>query len=173
MADPDALQSVAVPLTVASDLSTTVRSLVARVGAAAGSELESLVTIRIPDLADYQNLSYAERYANLVGRAREAEEAPGGVGQPFAEAVAVQLHRVMAYKDEYEVARLHLSADFGRDVESTFGPRAKVTYHLDPPILHRQGLRRKIRVRITAPVAFRVLRALRVLRGRPRTPSVT
>ena len=80
-------------------------------------------------------------------------------------AFARGLHKLMAYKDEYEVARLHLDSveKARRDVE--FGADASVSVLLHPPLLRALGLERKLRLRRTAGPAFRVLRALRGVRG--------
>jgi indolepyruvate ferredoxin oxidoreductase len=85
-------------------------AIVDAVGAA--GETRRLLEIRVPDLIDYQDAAYARRYAEVVKRALQAEKqaAPGLNG--FAEAVARFLYKLMAYKDEYEVARLHTDPAF-------------------------------------------------------------
>jgi len=90
-------------------------------------------------LTDYQNASYARRYRNLVERVRtvEAEKAPGQCG--LAEAVARYLFKLMAYKDEYEVARLYSETSFLDRVKSNFdGDRLRFEFHLAPPLLARR-----------------------------------
>jgi indolepyruvate ferredoxin oxidoreductase len=62
----------------------------------------------------------------------------------LAEAVARDLHKLLAYKDEYEVARLHLDPGLAADVAERFGPDSKVAYRLHPPALRAMGMRRKI-----------------------------
>ena len=80
--------------------------------------------------------SYAARYVGVVVKAHQAEQAAGGDGE-FATTVARQLHHVMAYKDEYEVARLLLA---GRSrVAAQFGDDAKMTWNLYPPMLRSMG----------------------------------
>ncbi len=136
------------------------------VGAAPGSELERIVESGISGLAAYQDRAYARRYAQAVARCRAAEEARCGVVDgPFVRAVAVQLHRVMAYKDEYEVARLHRSAFLHAQIASGFGAGARVRYHLRPELLRRLGVGHKVTVGRGADVAFSALSALRRLRG--------
>jgi indolepyruvate ferredoxin oxidoreductase len=71
----------------------------------------------------------------------------------------------MAYKDEYEVARLHLDPAVRADIEARFGPDARVFWHLHPPILRALGFKKKIRFGSWFTPAFRALRALRGLRG--------
>ena len=106
------------------------------------SELRSLAERRAGDLVAYQNQRYASRYADAVTKAYTAEKTAGGDGS-FSTMVARQLHHVMAYKDEYEVARLLLG---GRaKVAAQFGDDAKMTWNLYPPMLRSMGLGRKLR----------------------------
>ena len=145
--------------------------LVPLVGAPPGSELERIVATRVSDLVAYQDRAYARLYAETVGRCRAAEETRCGTGDgPFARAVAVQLHRLMAYRDEYEVARLHRLPRLRGEIESRFGPNARVRYHLRPPVLRRLGLERKLAVGRGAGVAFGILTSARRLRGTPLDP---
>jgi indolepyruvate ferredoxin oxidoreductase len=71
----------------------------------------------------------------------------------------------MAYKDEYEVARLHLSDALEAETRSRFGPGVKLYWHLHPPLLRALGLKRKIKLGRWFTPAFRVLRAMKGLRG--------
>jgi indolepyruvate ferredoxin oxidoreductase len=90
-------------------------------------------------LTGYQNENYARRYRNLVERVRtvEAEKAPGQCG--LAEAVARYLFKLMAYKDEYEIARLYSETSFIDRVKSNFdGDRLRFEFHLAPPLLARR-----------------------------------
>jgi indolepyruvate ferredoxin oxidoreductase len=139
-------------------------AIAAVVAAPAGSELRRLVSIRVPELVRYQDAGYARRYADLVERVRrvEAERCPGLSG--LAEAVAFHLHKLMAYKDEYEVARLALDPSFRTRVEAEFGPGARVAWQLHPPVLRALGLRRKVALGAWFRPAFQVLRAMRRLR---------
>ena len=134
---------------------------------AAGSELDSLLVTRIADLTSYQNEGYARQYADFVRSVREAEAArtPGETG--VTEAVARYLYKLMAYKDEYEVARLALEPAFGQDIATTFGAGSKVSYRLHPPVLRALGMRRKIALGPWFRVVFRGLRTMRRLRGTP------
>ena len=119
-----------------------------------------LVKRRVSDLIEYQDAAYAERYADLVERARRAEAELGHFEGPFSLSVATQLFRLMAIKDEYEVARLHLSVDEREQIVREFGPDAHVTYFLSPS----RGEGRKYRVSRGARGAFRALRAAKRLR---------
>ncbi|WP_433467143.1 indolepyruvate ferredoxin oxidoreductase family protein [Spirillospora sp. CA-128828] len=139
---------------------------------AAGTEgeLARVLRIRVPDLAAYQNLALAKRYLDAVLRVAEAEEQAGAGGQRLAVAVARNLHKLMAYKDEYEVARLHLDPELTRNVEERFGPGSTVAYMLHPPLLRAVGLDKKIALGRSARPAFHALRAMRRLRGTPFDP---
>ncbi len=148
-----------------------VADLVSLVGAPHGGALAGIVETRIADLVGYQDRAYARRYAETVARCRTAEEARCGVSDgPFARAVAVQLHRLMAYRDEYEVARLHRAPSLRAEVESRFGAGARVDYHLRPPVLRHLGLDRKLALRRTAGPTFGALAGMRRLRGTPFDP---
>ena len=144
-----------------SAASTIVQSVVAQ----PMSDIESLIAIRVADLVSYQDSVYVRRYLDVLQRVRDAE---GGLGQadgPLSMAVAVELHRLMAYKDEYEVARLHLSQTAQAEIEHEFGAGGRLTYHLTPPWLQTFGLSRKLRLRSSARLSFHLLRRMRRLRG--------
>jgi len=98
------------------------------------------VNRRVEFLSAYQNADYARRYRIWVEKARtvEAEKAPGHCG--LAEAVARYLFKLMAYKDEYEVARLYSETSFLDRVRSTFdGDNLRFEFHLAPPLLARRN----------------------------------
>ena len=95
---------------------------------------------RVAFLTAYQNATYARRYRNWVEKIRtvEAVKAPGRCG--LAEAVARYLFKLMAYKDEYEVARLYTETSFLDRVRSTFdGEKLRYEFHLAPPLLARRN----------------------------------
>ena len=139
-------------------------TIVQSIGATKGSVLEDLALARVADLTGYQNTAYARRYASVLQRAHEAESSLGLADGPFSLAVATELHRLMAYKDEYEVARLHLSHTARAEIEREFGTKGRVTFHLTPPVLHALGLKRKLRLGTSARLSFHLLRAGRRLR---------
>ncbi|MEU9319960.1 indolepyruvate ferredoxin oxidoreductase family protein [Streptomyces sp. NPDC048295] len=141
------------------------RTVTALVGAAPESELARLIEVRVPDLIGYQNTAYAQRYARLVERVRrtEAERVPGSTA--LAEAVARYLYKLMAYKDEYEVARLSLDPAVEHAVRARFGDGARMSYRLHPPVLRALGMNRKIVLGPWFKPAFRILAALRRVRG--------
>jgi len=149
----------------APTLSVEERRLVDSVGAT--GELLRLLEIRVPDLHRYQSLDYARPYVDFVKRVAQEEQrkTPGRSG--LSVAVARYLHKLMAYKDEYEVARLHLDALVRAHIEAKFGPRIKLFWHLHPPILRALGLEKKIRLGAWFAPAFRTLRAMKGLRGTP------
>ncbi len=91
----------------------------------------------INTLTDYQNAAYAEQYRALVEQIAQAEKGLDN-GEALTETVAKQLFRLMAYKDEYEVARLYTETDFLKDVEETFDGDYRINFHMAPPLLARK-----------------------------------
>ena len=182
VADPDRVVALVEP---PSSSAVDVRhGAVARLGVGDGAAYEAmlarfddlaeptrrLLAVRIAELIDYQSPSYAAGYAEFVAQVAAAEcLALGAVlGAPgrLTQSVARQLFKLMAYKDEYEVARLHLKeAHRARPTELFAEPR-RVTYLLHPPFLRALGLTRKLALdgRVILPV-FRLLRASKRLRG--------
>jgi indolepyruvate ferredoxin oxidoreductase len=121
---------------------------------------------RAAELIAYQNASYAARYLDLVGAAWRSEAAVAGEPGALTEAVASGFFHLLAYKDEYEVARLHLLPEFDRALADAVAGGRGVRYMLHPPVLRAAGMGRKLA--LPAPAArpaFRVLRAMRPLRG--------
>ena len=133
-------------------------------GAGGSGELARLLQLRTADLVAYQNASYARAYADFVTRVVRRERELG-LGTTLAETVARYLYKLMAYKDEYEVARLALDPAFPAAIDQTFGAGARVSYRLFPPLLRTFGLRRKLSFGRWFDPAFRLLRAGRRLRG--------
>ncbi len=144
-------------------LTPAARRLVDSVGA--DGELGRLLAVRVPELIAYQDIRYAEEYVRFVRRVAEAEQAAVPGERRLAEAVARHLYTLMAYKDEYEVARLHLSPALHAAVAEEFGDGAVLRYHLHPPFLRALGWRRKIAVGRWVEPLFRLLVAARRLRG--------
>jgi indolepyruvate ferredoxin oxidoreductase len=139
------------------------RRLVERAGAA--GELKRLLEVRVPELAAYQDARYAAEYVEVVRRVAEAERGAMGGETRLAETVARHLFKLMAYKDEYEVARLHLKPEVAQALAAEFPGGATVHYHLHPPLLRALGLTRKLRLGRWFDVVLRALVALRGLRG--------
>ncbi|WP_433868951.1 DUF6537 domain-containing protein [Saccharopolyspora sp. CA-218241] len=123
--------------------------------------IDELIAHRTADLTEYQDARYAAAYARFVTdvRAREHAVRPGST--ELTGSVARALHKLMAYKDEYEVARLCLDPAFDRSVRDQWGAGAKVHYRLHPPVLRAPGMDRKIALGPWFRPAFRALRRLR------------
>jgi indolepyruvate ferredoxin oxidoreductase len=124
--------------------------------------LDDVVERRVKLLTDYQNAEYAAKYKNLVDKVRS-------VDVKLAEAVARYYAKLLAYKDEYEVARLHADGEFERKIDAMFEGDYRVVYHLAPPLLARKdaltGEPRKIEFGSWMLPIFKVLKSLRGLRG--------
>ena len=150
----------------------TARSLVQNSGLAAiptdgGAAMVETVERRAADLVDYQSRELASQYVDFVDAASAREREVMGDRTELAEAVARYLYKLTAYKDEYEVARLHLrpaAADAMRDAVGDF---AGYRILLHPPMLRALGLKRKISMGPFQRPALVVLKALRRLRGTP------
>ncbi|MFR0355701.1 indolepyruvate ferredoxin oxidoreductase family protein [Streptomyces sediminimaris] len=134
--------------------------------------LEEAVDVRAADLTEYQNRAYADRYRRAVEAVTRlaTERAGERDARRIAHAFATSLHQLMAYKDEYEVARLHLDPAEQARIRAEFGADATVSVMLHPPVLRALGMNRKLRLRRTGGPAFRALRAARRLRGTPLDP---
>ncbi|MBB4685044.1 indolepyruvate ferredoxin oxidoreductase family protein [Amycolatopsis jiangsuensis] len=162
VADPDGLAAdLAVEVPAAEvPAGEAVRRVRALVPAGPDTELGRLLDIRVPDLIAYQNERYAREYAEFVELVR------GRAGTTVAEAVARNLYKLMAYKDEYEVARLSLDPRLVAEIEAEFGVGSTFSYRLHPPVLRALGMRRKIALgsRSFRP-ALRLLRSARAVRG--------
>ncbi len=126
---------------------------------------EQLVERLAGDLVGYQNSAYAERFRRRVAAARSAEQRVAPGSDRFTEAVARNLHKLMAYKDEYEVARLALLPESQARYAAVGGDDTTVTYHLHPPALRSMGMDRKIKFRRSGPPSFMALRSMKKLRG--------
>jgi len=130
--------------------------------------LDELIARRTQFLTDYQNAAYAQRYADFVARVREAEHAKAPGAGDLTEAVARYLFKLMAYKDEYEVARLYTSGEFRRRVEQQFDGDYTLHFHLAPPLLAKRNANGELLKREYGPwvfTVFRLLAKLRFLRG--------
>ncbi|MBI3105338.1 MAG: hypothetical protein HYY95_07170 [Candidatus Rokubacteria bacterium] len=139
------------------------RRLIDACGASAG--LRALLERRVPELIAYQDADHARRYVEFVGRVAAAERAAVPGETRLVEAVARYLFKLMAYKDEYEVARLHLDARLADALGREYPDGVELRYHLKPPLLQARGLRRKLAVGRWIEPLFRVLVRLRRLRG--------
>jgi indolepyruvate ferredoxin oxidoreductase len=131
--------------------------------------LDALIARQAAHLEVYQNMAWAARYRRLVDAARAREATLGAdPALPFTRAVATSLHKLMSYKDEYEVARLYTDGSFERAFAEQFEGELELEFHLAPPLLtrHRPGEPpRKMRF---GPWMLRAMRWLahgRMLRG--------
>jgi indolepyruvate ferredoxin oxidoreductase len=136
---------------------------------------EETVARRVEFLTAYQDARYAERFRGWVDKVKEVEatRTPGKTG--LADAVARYLFKLMAYKDEYEVARLYTDGSFLKQVAGAFdGENLRFEFHLAPPLLARRdkatGLPRKMSFGPWLLPAFRLLARLKFLRGTPFDP---
>jgi indolepyruvate ferredoxin oxidoreductase len=125
--------------------------------------LETVIARRVEFLTDYQNAAYAQRYQDLVERVRVAELPLGK--STLTEAVAKGLFRLMAYKDEYEVARLHAQTGFREKVAAQFEGDFKIHYHLAPPIIAKRNDKGELVKRKFGPATFHLFRLLARLKG--------
>ncbi len=130
--------------------------------------LDELISRRAAFLTEYQDAGYAKRYTDFVARVRAAEQAKAPGSTDLSEAVARYFFKLMAYKDEYEVARLYTSGDFRKNLEQKFDGDYRLHFHLAPPLLARRNARGELQKKEYGPwvfTAFKVLAKLRGLRG--------
>ncbi|MCG8446794.1 MAG: indolepyruvate ferredoxin oxidoreductase family protein, partial [Hyphomicrobiales bacterium] len=155
--DPEAIEALVAP--VVAQLP----------GERLSKDLDEALARRVRFLTGYQNAAYAERYRARVEavRARESERVPGA--SDLADAVARGYFKLLAYKDEYEVARLYTDGAFQRQLDGLFKGDYRLEFHLAPPILAKTdpvtGRPRKRRFGPWMMRAFRLLAGLRGLRG--------
>jgi indolepyruvate ferredoxin oxidoreductase len=129
--------------------------------------LEAIVRKRSESLVAYQNAAYAREYEAFVEKVRQAE-ATLGKGSALSKAVAKSLYKLMAYKDEYEVARLYTDGRFEEKLKATFEGDFTVNFHLAPPLFSKRDAKgHLIKARYGSWVwqAFKVLAKLKFLRG--------
>ena len=130
--------------------------------------VDALVAKRVAFLTDYQNASYAKRYSDIVLRVKAAEAAFHKTS--LSEAVARNLFKLMAYKDEYEVARLHTNTAFLQKIGDMFEGDYTVNYHLAPPIISKANEKGELQKQKFGPLmltGFKLLKHFKVLRGTP------
>ncbi len=133
--------------------------------------LEETVARRRGFLTDYQDAAYALRYVQLVDKAKAAEaaQAPGRSG--LAEAVARYYFKLLAYKDEYEVARLYTSGDFAAKLKQQFEGDVKLRFHLAPPLgSKRDPDTGELQKKEYGPWMFGLFKLLAKLKGLRGTP---
>ena len=131
--------------------------------------LDDLIATRAAHLVQYQNKRYARRYTSLVARVRETEGRIFSGATALTEAVAKGYHKLLAYKDEYEVARLYSTKEFRASLADQFETPKRIEFHLAPPLLAKRDPHTGHLVKKTyGPwllTAFGMLQRLRFLRG--------
>lgn len=132
--------------------------------------IDALIATRAEHLRAYQNAAYAARFSAVVGKVRDVERALGAdtAQEPLTEAVARNLYKLMAYKDEYEVARLHADPAFVAKLAEQFEGDWKLKFHLAPPLFAKKDAHGRLVKKQYGPwlmPAFRVLAKLKFLRG--------
>jgi len=137
--------------------------------AEAQDSLDAVVARGVAHLTGYQNAAYARRYADLVALVRQREQQLGAdPGLPFTRAVAQALLKLMAYKDEYEVARLYTDGHFSERLKQQFEGDFALEFYMAPPALSRSRNGqppKKIRLGGWMLPAMRLLARGRALRG--------
>ncbi|MCA1398864.1 indolepyruvate ferredoxin oxidoreductase family protein [Bradyrhizobium sp. BRP56] len=132
--------------------------------------LDEIITHRMAFLTDYQNARLARRYRKLVDQVRDAAT-KGGYGEALPRAVAINYAKLLAYKDEYEVARLFTDGRFEKQLRDQFEGEFKFNFNLAPPLLggglDAQGRPKKRAFGSWMMSAFRGLARFRFLRGTP------
>ena len=123
-----------VVLNKAPQLSPAARAIVDSIGAS--GEVKRLVEIRVPELIAFQDEAYARRYAEVMKRVVAGEQKAVS-SSALAEAAARYLYKLMAYKDEFEVARLHTDPAFLAELDAQFPHGYSVKYNLAPPLLSK------------------------------------
>jgi indolepyruvate ferredoxin oxidoreductase len=129
--------------------------------------LDKLIKRRVAFLADYQDAAYAESFARFVEQVR-AKEATLNLGDKLTMAVARNLSKLMAYKDEYEVARLYTDGRFVEQLKQQFEGDFSLSFNLAPPLFSKkdaQGRLVKAKYGSWMMSAFKVLAKFKGLRG--------
>ena len=131
--------------------------------------LDEIITTRARFLEEYQDAAYAQRYVAVVDKVRTAEAGIAPASSELSEAVARNLFKLMAYKDEYEVARLYTDGSFAERLAEKFEGDFSLKFHLAPPIFARRdkatGRLQKREYGAWMIHAFRWLVRLKFLRG--------
>ena len=133
--------------------------------------LNDLIKVRKDFLTEYQDSKYANRYENFVRKIYSTEQSFSEGKEDLSIAVAKYYFKVLAYKDEYEVARLHTSETFRKNIEDHFEGDFKLEYSLAPPILGgkdpKTGRYPKRRLPASTYYLFKILKIFKFLRGTP------
>jgi indolepyruvate ferredoxin oxidoreductase len=153
--DPERVEKAAAPVTAIN--------IVRR---PATVSIDELVAQRAEFLTGYQNAAYAKRYTDFVAKVRQAESRVVGDGAlKLTEAVARYFSKLMAYKDEYEVARLYTDGRFLDKLNQQFEGDFSLSFHLAPPLLAKRNAKGELLKREYGPWAFRAFGLLAKFRG--------
>ncbi|MEW5421792.1 indolepyruvate ferredoxin oxidoreductase family protein [Amorphus sp. 3PC139-8] len=136
--------------------------------------LEQRIALLSDELVRYQGRGYAKRFRDLVARVEAADRKAGAGTMRLTRTVAENLYKVMAYKDEYEVARLYADPAFSERLKSTFKDPKRLSVMMAPPVISKTDpATGRPQKRAFGPwifKAFRVLAAMKRLRGTPLDP---
>ncbi len=135
--------------------------------------IDELIERRAKFLTNYQNTGYSLRYRSLVDEIRQFESTSFPGSTSMTEAVARYYFKLLAYKDEYEIARLYAKTDFLDSIRSQFEGQTKIKFNLSPPTLTRAKSRDSTRTREFGPwilSGFDILARMKFLRGTPFDP---
>ncbi|OZC29226.1 indolepyruvate ferredoxin oxidoreductase family protein [Gordonia polyisoprenivorans] len=162
VADPDAVRAEIArlhPVVTAPEPSEWAQSQVAALGSI-DDELAHTIAVRVDDLVGYADERYAREYLDAVARVHRSS-----AGDELTDAVARNLYKLMAYKDEYEVARLTADPTFAAQVADQYGADAKVAVRLHPPTLRAMGMKEKMSLGAWAKPGLGTLAKMKRLRG--------
>ena len=162
VADPDAVRAEIArlhPVVTAPEPSEWAQSQVAALGSI-DDELAHTIAVRVDDLVGYADERYAREYLDAVARVHRSS-----AGNELTDAVARNLYKLMAYKDEYEVARLTADPTFAAQVADQYGADAKVAVRLHPPTLRAMGMKEKMSLGAWAKPGLGTLAKMKRLRG--------
>jgi indolepyruvate ferredoxin oxidoreductase len=126
--------------------------------------VDELVKRRVEFLTGYQDAAYAQRYRAFVDQVRAAEAALGK-GTALSEAVARYLFKLMAIKDEYEVARLHTDPAFAKKIDGMFEGDFKIVHHLAPPAIAKRNAKGELVKQPFGPWVRKVFPLLARMKG--------
>ncbi|AZG45271.1 indolepyruvate ferredoxin oxidoreductase family protein [Gordonia insulae] len=160
--DPEAVSSTLDALhgAASSELVPSDRAVSMVSGLGVDDDLARSIAIRYDELIAYADERYARGYLDVVARVQR-----GGHGESLTDAVARNLYKLMAYKDEYEVARLTRDSAFAAAIAEQFGDDAEVAVRLHPPTLRSMGMREKMSLGAWADRPLAGLAKMKRLRG--------
>ncbi len=134
-----------------------------------GKKQIGLFDKRYDDLIKYQNLKYANRYKKIIEDVRRVDQKIKNNSEDMTNTIIKNLYKLMAYKDEYEVARLYTDGRFKEYIEESFEGKIKLNFHISPPIFSptdpSTGYKKKITVNDKFIYLFKILKHFKFLRG--------